>query len=65
MGGGTSSTEKTAAAKAVRMPNPNDPAILAARAKAIAKSQGRGGRQSTILSDVLKGINGAQGLLGR
>ena len=47
--------------KPVRMPNPNDPAILAARKRSLAKGLGRGGRGSTILSEML---NGSQGQLG-
>lgn len=50
----------------IRMPNPNDPAIIAARKRLLEKAMGRGGRQSTILSDMLRGgVNGSQGMLGR
>jgi hypothetical protein len=62
MGGGQSQIEQP---KVVRMPNANDPALLAARQRVIDAIRNRGGRSSTILSSVLKGVNGASGLLGR
>jgi hypothetical protein len=51
--------------KPVRMPVASDPAILAARARAIETAKKRGGRESTILSDALRSVNGSAGQLGR
>lgn len=50
----------------VRMPNANDPDIIAAQNRAAAMATQRGGRQSTILSDSLKAnsVNGSVGKLG-
>lgn len=50
----------------VRMPNPNDPDIVAAQNRAVAAAKMRGGRDSTILSDNLKanGVNGSVGKMG-
>lgn len=60
--GGGSSYE---APKPVRMPVMNDPAIEAARKKAITLASKRGGRQSTLLSNMMTGgVNGSQGNLG-
>jgi hypothetical protein len=47
------------------MPVASDPAILAARARAIETARKRGGRESTILSDALQSMNGSAGQLGR
>lgn len=37
----------------VRMPDPQDPAVLEAKRRQMADMQTRGGRQSTILTDTL------------
>lgn len=63
MGGGQSQIEKP---QAVRMPNPNDPAVLAAAKRAQMLAAQRGGRQSTLLSNATQGnTNGAAGALGQ
>jgi hypothetical protein len=62
MGGGQSRVEEP---KVVRMPNPNDPAILAAKERLLNAIKHRTGRSSTILSTLLKSVNGSGGLLGR
>lgn len=61
MGGGRSQVETP---QPVRMPNPNDQAMLAAKKMAAANAQKRGGRDSTILSQALSAINGSAGKLG-
>lgn len=64
MGGGKSQIEQPAP---VRMPNSTDPDTLAAQTRFVDAAKARGGRRSTILSDMLKGpnLNGASGLAGR
>lgn len=47
-GGSKSSTPKVEAP--VRMPDPDDPALIEARKQEIARQLGRGGRMSTILT---------------
>ncbi len=47
--------------KVVRMPNQNDPEILAAGDRAKRAARSRTGRQSTILTDALRGITGSSG----
>lgn len=49
----------------VRMPTPQDPNILAASRRRQGSALNREGRRSTILSDMLRGINGSAGMLGR
>lgn len=44
-----------------RMPDPEDPAAIAARRRQQAEMQKRGGRESTILSDNLVGASGKLG----
>ena len=51
--------------KTVRMPNPNDPEIIAARRRAMLAATAGTGRSSTILSEATQRLNGAQGLVGR
>jgi hypothetical protein len=51
--------------KPIRMPNLNDPEILAARRRVLEQAMSRTGRASTILSDMLRSVNGSIGLLGR
>lgn len=46
---------------AARMPDPDDPAIIAERRRKIAEQQARGGRESTIMSDSLIGATGKLG----
>lgn len=46
---------------ASRMPDPEDPAIIAERRRKIAEAQQRGGRDSTIMSDSLVGATGKLG----
>lgn len=65
MGGGQSHIE-AAAPEPVRMPNANDPNIIAAGRRAMLNASRRGGRQSTMLSDVVnRMVNGSQGALGQ
>ncbi|MGE0231422.1 MAG: hypothetical protein AB7O39_03205 [Flavobacteriaceae bacterium] len=47
--------------KKTRMPDSEDPSILAERRKKVAEQRMRGGRDSTIMSD---NLSGAQGKLG-
>lgn len=47
--------------KPTRMPDPEDPAIIAERRRKIAEQQQRGGRDSTIMSDSLVGATGKLG----
>lgn len=47
--------------QAARMPDPEDPAILAERRQKIAEQRQRGGRDSTIMSDNLTGSTGKLG----
>ena len=44
-----------------RMPDEQDPALIEARRKRLAEQRGRGGRESTILSE---GLMGSAGKLG-
>lgn len=44
-----------------RMPDPEDPAILAERRRQIGEQRQRGGRESTIMSDNLIGATGKLG----
>lgn len=44
-----------------RMPDEQDPAVLAERRKKQAEMQQRGGRDSTIMSDALVGATGKLG----
>lgn len=46
---------------ATRMPDAEDPAILAERRKKQAEMRARGGRDSTIMSDNLTGSTGKLG----
>lgn len=46
---------------ATRMPDPEDPAIIAERRRKIAEDRKRGGRDSTIMSDNLVGATGKLG----
>ena len=46
---------------AARMPDPEDPAVLAARRQQMAEQRRRGGRESTIMSDNLMGSTGKLG----
>lgn len=46
---------------ASRMPDPEDPAIIAERRRKIAEERQRGGRDSTIMSDNLIGATGKLG----
>lgn len=46
---------------ATRMPDPEDPAIIAERRRKIAEQRQRGGRDSTIMSDNLMGSTGKLG----
>ncbi|AWC21388.1 hypothetical protein WHT83_06275 [Aminobacter sp. P9b] len=46
---------------ATRMPDPEDPAILAERRRKIAEQRQRGGRDSTIMSENLMGSTGKLG----
>lgn len=46
---------------ASRMPDPEDPAIIAERRRKVAEAQQRGGRDSTIMSDNLIGATGKLG----
>lgn len=43
------------------MPDPEDPAVLAARRQQIDEMKRRGGRESTIMSDSLVGASGKLG----
>lgn len=47
-----------------RLPTQDSSLVRDTRASARADIQGRGGRQSTILSDLLKQLTGSKGLLG-
>lgn len=47
--------------KPTRMPDAQDPAVLAERRKRIADDKARGGRDSTIMSDNLIGATGKLG----
>lgn len=44
-----------------KMPDPEDPAIIAERRKKIAEERQRGGRESTIMSESLTGSTGKLG----
>ncbi len=46
---------------AARMPDPEDPAIVAERRRKVAEQRQRGGRDSTIMSDNLTGSTGKLG----
>jgi hypothetical protein len=46
---------------ATKMPDKEDPSILADRRKRVAEDKARGGRDSTILSDNLVGATGKLG----
>lgn len=46
---------------ASRMPDPEDPAIIAERRRKVAEDRQRGGRDSTIMSDNLIGATGKLG----
>jgi hypothetical protein len=46
---------------ATRMPDPEDPAIIAERRRKIAEQRQRGGRESTIMSENLMGATGKLG----
>lgn len=46
---------------AARMPDPEDPKLIAARRQRIAEQRNRGGRESTIMSDNLVGATGKLG----
>lgn len=45
----------------VRMPDEQDPAVLAERRRKTAEMRQRGGRDSTIMSDALMGSTGKLG----
>lgn len=47
--------------KPTRMPDEQDPAVLAERRRQIAEMRQRGGRESTIMSDNLVGTTGKLG----
>lgn len=51
--------------KTIRMPTRTDPNILAAGNRAKGTAGKKGGRDSTMLSDMIRGVNGSQGGLGR
>lgn len=54
-------TKKPKMEDAARMPDPEDPAVVAERRKQIAEQRQRGGRDSTIMSDNLVGATGKLG----
>jgi len=59
--GGLFKKPKIDAPKVTRMPDEQDPAILAERRKKEAEMRARGGRDSTIMSDALVGATGKLG----